>query len=90
MTAEANQESAKLPRGAIVEKATSTYRAIISAVEERRLQLGWPMWKLDDVAGSQDGHYAKCLYPDTASGRQAQWRRWICSSRRCFPTDSTW
>jgi hypothetical protein len=31
------------------------------------------MWQVDDAAGLQDGHYAKCLHADRPSGRQAQW-----------------
>lgn len=31
------------------------------------------MWQVDDAAGTQDGHFAKCLHADRPSGRQAQW-----------------
>lgn len=54
-------------------EATSIYRAIMFEVERRRLDLGWSMWQVDDAAGINDGHYAKMLYPDTPSGRQAKW-----------------
>jgi hypothetical protein len=53
--------------------ATALYRSLLLAVERRRLKLGWPMHKLDDAAGSQDGYYSKCLYADTPSGRIARW-----------------
>ena len=53
--------------------ASALYRMLMMELERRRLALGWPMWKLDDKAGTQDGYYAKCLYPDTPSGRQARW-----------------
>jgi hypothetical protein len=32
------------------------------------------MWLVDERSGVQDGYYAKCLYPDTPSGRQAGWQ----------------
>jgi hypothetical protein len=31
------------------------------------------MWKVDDVAGLQDGHFAKLLHADRRSGRCARW-----------------
>jgi hypothetical protein len=56
-----------------VTRATALYRQVMVEVERRRLQLGWPAWELDDVAGTQDGHFMKCLWADTPSGRQARW-----------------
>lgn len=53
--------------------ATPIYRAIMLECERRRLQLGWPMWQVDEASGVQDGYYAKMLYADTPSGRQARW-----------------
>jgi hypothetical protein len=32
------------------------------------------MWQVDEVSGTQDGHYAKCLLVDRVSGRQAPWK----------------
>lgn len=49
------------------------YRAVMAACEERRAELGWSKAGVDDVAGTNDGHYAKCCYPDTPSGRIANW-----------------
>lgn len=54
-------------------QATAIYRAVMVEIERRRLQLGWPMWRLDDAAGTQDGYYGKALYADTKSGRQCRW-----------------
>lgn len=51
----------------------AVYRAIMIAIEERRQQLGLPMWRVDELAGTQDGYYAKALHADAPSGRQAQW-----------------
>jgi len=45
---------------------------VLLAIERRHLQLGWPMWLLDDKAGTNDGYYAKCLYCETPSGRTAR------------------
>jgi hypothetical protein len=53
--------------------AAPLYRMLMMELERRRVALGWPMWKLDDKAGTQDGYYAKMLYPDTPTGRQARW-----------------
>jgi hypothetical protein len=52
---------------------TAIYMAIMENCERRRIDLGWPMWKVDDKAGTNDGYYAKALYPNTPSGRQAKW-----------------
>jgi hypothetical protein len=57
----------------IVDKAVPVYRALLLECERRRQQLGWSMWQVDDAAGINDGHYAKCLHADRPSGRQAQW-----------------
>jgi hypothetical protein len=48
-------------------------------LERRRLDLGWPMWQVDERAGLQDGYYAKLLWTDTKSGRQAGWEvlQWV-------------
>ena len=54
-------------------KSTPVYRALMLAIEAKRLDLGIAMATVDDVAGLQDGYYAKMIYPDTPSGRCAQW-----------------
>ena len=53
--------------------ATPIYRALMVAIETRRQELGLPMWKVDDAAGTPDGYFPKALWPDTPSGRQANW-----------------
>lgn len=59
--------------------ATSIYRAIMLECERQRYALGWPMWMVDEKAGTQDNYYAKAVHADAASGRQAQWKtlEWI-------------
>jgi hypothetical protein len=57
----------------IIDRATEIYRALTLECERRRQVLGWPMWKLDDAAGLQDGHYAKLLHADRRSGRCVTW-----------------
>jgi hypothetical protein len=52
---------------------TSIYRGIMLECERRRQSLGLAMWKVDELAGTQDGYYAKAVHADAASGRQAQW-----------------
>jgi hypothetical protein len=51
----------------------AVYYALLAEIERWRLQLGIPMWKLDDAAGTQSRYYAKALYADTPSGRMATW-----------------
>jgi hypothetical protein len=53
---------------------TSIYRGIMLECERRRQALGLAMWKVDEIAGTQDGYYAKAVHADAASGRQAQWK----------------
>lgn len=53
--------------------STAVYRALMAACEGRRLELGWSMATVNDQAGLQDGFFAKMIYPDTPSGRQARW-----------------
>ena len=57
----------------IIDRATEIYRAITIELERERQRLGWAMWKVDDAAGLQDGHYAKLLHADRRSGRCVQW-----------------
>lgn len=56
---------------------TAIYRALMEVFEARRLELGLPMNTdevgLNDLAGAADGYYAKMVYPDTPTGRQARW-----------------
>lgn len=53
---------------------TALYRCFVFALERRRLELDWPMWLVDDKAGLHDGYYAKLLYAETPSGRNAGWQ----------------
>lgn len=53
--------------------STSLYRSLMEVIERRRGELGLAMAAVDDLAGTQDGYYAKMIYPDTPSGRQARW-----------------
>lgn len=58
----------------IIDRAEPVYRALLIEIERRRVQLGWPMWKLEDVAGVNDGHYGHMLHVDRKTGRQATWK----------------
>lgn len=57
--------------------STAIYRALMEAFETRRRELGLSMNTdeigLNDLAGAADGYYAKMIFPDTPSGRQARW-----------------
>ena len=59
--------------------ATALYRSLLLACERRRLQLGWPMAYVDDMAGLNDAYYAKMLYSETPSGRKARYEtlQWV-------------
>ena len=49
---------------------TPLERHIMHLAEDRRVELGWPMWAVDDRAGTADGHYSKCLAAASPSGRR--------------------
>jgi hypothetical protein len=68
-------------------KSTAVYRALMLAIEARRLELGIAMATVDDMAGLQDGYYAKMIYPDTPSGRCAQWATVDLVIQALFGTD---
>jgi hypothetical protein len=57
----------------IVERATPIYRSILLECERRRIELNWPMWKVDEISGVQDNFYSKMLHADRPSGRQSRW-----------------
>jgi len=56
-----------------VRPSTAIYRALMIAVEARRLELELSMATVNDLAGLQDGFFSRMIYPDTPSGRQARW-----------------
>jgi hypothetical protein len=41
--------------------ATPTYRSLIAEVERQRERRGWPIWKLEQVAGLSEAHISKLL-----------------------------
>jgi hypothetical protein len=55
--------------------STGIYRALMEAIEGRRSELGLSMATVNDISGVNEGYYAKMIYPDSPSGRQAQWRQ---------------
>jgi hypothetical protein len=52
---------------------TAIYRILMVEFERQRLARGLSMAQVDDLAGTQDGFYAKMIYPDTPNGRQSRW-----------------
>jgi hypothetical protein len=56
-----------------VRPSTLVYRTFVAALDQRRLELGLPMAQVDDIAGLQDGFFAKLAAPDTPHGRQSRW-----------------
>lgn len=54
-------------------ESTRLYRAIMSQLEARRVELGLPMWRVDELAGTADNYFSKAIYADTPSGRRAGW-----------------
>jgi hypothetical protein len=53
---------------------TGLYVSLMEQLDLRRRKLRWPMWKLDDLSGVNDGYFAKALHADAPSGRQAGWQ----------------
>lgn len=53
--------------------STQIYRELMAALEGRRVELGLSMATVNDMSGLQDGFFAKMIFPDTPSGRQARW-----------------
>jgi hypothetical protein len=56
-----------------VRPATAIYRTLMMAIEQRRVELGLSMERVNDLAGLQDGFFGKMIYPDSPSGRQSRW-----------------
>ena len=65
------------PQGNALDIAALKIEQILEVT--RWLELGWPMWKLDERAGTQEGYYAHLLYQDTPSGRCGGWEalQWV-------------
>jgi hypothetical protein len=53
--------------------STAIYRIIMVEFERQRLARGLSMAQVDDLAGTNDGHYGHMIYPDSPTGRQARW-----------------
>jgi hypothetical protein len=53
--------------------STAIYRALMLAIEARRIEMELSMATVNDIAGLQDGFFSKMIYPDTPNGRQARW-----------------
>ncbi len=64
---------------------TQLYRMVMTELEDRRLERGWPAWMLDDKAGVQDGYSQKMVHVDTPSGRQAGWQTVDLLMQALFP-----
>lgn len=47
----------------------------MAVLEGRRTELGLSMSQVNDITGLHEGYYAKMIYPDTPSGRQARWEQ---------------
>ncbi|MGY4409126.1 hypothetical protein ACVWW4_000862 [Bradyrhizobium sp. LB7.1] len=53
--------------------SAAAYRAFVAVLEQRRVELGLTTAHVNDLAGLQDGFFAKLTNPDSPSGRQAGW-----------------
>lgn len=49
------------------------YNAMVLEVERRRLAVGISMDRMSELMGTAERSYSKMIYPDTSSGRMAQW-----------------
>lgn len=67
--------------------STGIYRALMEVFEGRRIELGLSMASVNDLSGVNDGYYAKMIYPDTPSGRQARWEQVQDVFEALFGTD---
>lgn len=56
-------------------KSSSIYRAIVVELERKRLAMGISMDMMSELMGVAERSYAKLVWPDTASGRQASWEK---------------
>ena len=53
--------------------------------DRRRRKLKLPSWKVDDLAGLEDGYFQKSLHARAPSGRQAGWRMITYLTDALFP-----
>lgn len=67
--------------------STVIYRTFMMALEERREELGLSMERVNDLAGLQDGFFAKMIFPDSAHGRQSRWETLDIVMQALFGTD---
>lgn len=68
----------------IAVKSTAIYRAIVVELERKRQAMGMSMDALSELIGAERS-YSKMLYPDTSSGRQAQWDKLQRAIDALFP-----
>jgi hypothetical protein len=54
------------------ENASELEDEVLAAIEHGRIAIGAPMWKMDDLAGLQDGYYSKIINPNAPNGRRAR------------------
>lgn len=53
--------------------SVEVYRQMVKVIEDRREECNLSMETVNDLAGLNDGYYAKMINPDSPSGRQAHW-----------------
>ena len=75
-------EVASQPRASDV---SEVYASLMAEFDRRRRKLKLPSWKVDDLAGFDDGYYQKALHCYAPSGRQAGWRMIIYLTGALFP-----
>lgn len=54
-------------------ESTQLYRQLMAELERKRIELGLPLWRVDELAGTADNYFSKAIYCDTPSGRRAGW-----------------
>jgi hypothetical protein len=67
--------------------STAIYRALMVALDDRRVKLDLSMERVNDLAGLQDGFWAKMADPDTEHGRQSKWESVDLVVEALFGTD---
>jgi hypothetical protein len=82
VTASKHDSAATPPRASDV---AEVYESLMQEFDRRRRKLKLPSWKVDDLAGVQDGYFQKALHCQAPSGRQAGWRMISYLSGALFP-----